>query len=132
MITPEQYAEAIATKKAAEETINAYHIQMNEAFQQRLKDNPIFTDEELRYSATDLCPCGHGIAYPVQCGFTHYWDCSAILKGIADPSVEHCGKLPFVFYEIKSEQQPSAQGRTTRGMFRPRPAGPVEGGGGGR
>jgi hypothetical protein len=82
-----------------------------------LEDNPIFTDDELRYSARDLCPCGHGLAYPKECGTSHYWDCSAILKGIADSKIAHTGRLPFIYYSIKSE---SAQNGTTRGVFIPK------------
>lgn len=75
-----------------------------------------FTDEELRYAAIARCPCGHGMAYPKD-GFSTmhgYWDCSAIWKGCADPDVKHESQLPFAFYEIKSEDQPSAHGATTR------------------
>jgi hypothetical protein len=48
-----------------------------------------------------------------------YWDCSAILTGEAIPvgqpgAVKHEARLPFAFYEIKSENQPSARGATTR------------------
>lgn len=82
-----------------------------------MAENPIFTDDELVYSANQLCPCGHGLAYPKDCGPSHYWDCSAILKGIADKSVQHTGQLPFAFYYIKVE---SERNGTTRGVFKPR------------
>lgn len=79
----------------------------------------------LVYSATSRCPCGAGLAYEVggdgrpvghQSGA---WDCAAILLGVAIEigelgSVQHVGKMPFVFYDIKEETQPSANGRTTR------------------
>ena len=42
------------------------------------------------------------------------WDCSAILLDMADANVKHEARLPFVFYEVKSERQPSAGGATTR------------------
>jgi hypothetical protein len=119
MITESQYEKAIEDEKAAREIINAYGKQERYAFSQRLIDNPIFTDDELIYAAFNLCPCGHGIAYPVNCGPGHYWDCSAILKNIASDDVKHTDKLPFVCYEIKSEKQPSARGATTRGVFKP-------------
>jgi hypothetical protein len=77
----------------------------------------------LVYAATSRCPCGAGLAYdrdgesgkPIQ----GYWDCSAILLDEAIPSgqsgaLQHTGRLPFAFYEIKSEEQPSAEGTTTR------------------
>lgn len=80
-----------------------------------------FTEDELRYAATKRCPCGAGLAYPPNgepkdgpFEFWSYWDCSEILKGTADTSVEHTAQLPFTFYEIKSEEQPSANGATTR------------------
>lgn len=78
---------------------------------------------DLVYAATSRCPCGAGLAYApadpdVQRG-TGCWDCSAILLGEAIPSgqpgsVQHTGRLPFAFYEVKGEGQPSTQGATTR------------------
>lgn len=48
------------------------------------------------------------------------WDCTAVLRGIAsanekneDGTHKH-PTFPFAFYEIKSENQPSAYGATTR------------------
>ena len=117
MISKEQYKKLIALNKRVEKKINEYHKQREEAFQKRLIENPIFTDDELFYSATALCPCGHGLAYPKDCGFQHYWDCSAILKGIADKNVEHTGQLPFSFYKVKGESEYNG---TTRGVFRPK------------
>lgn len=75
-----------------------------------------FRDKDLTYAATARCACGGGLAYGRG---MDYWDCSSILKGEAIPkdqagSVEHSARAPFVFYEIKSELQPSAAGRTTR------------------
>lgn len=121
MITEADYQKALDDKELAQEVINAYHKLKSEAFQQRLLDNPIFTDDELVYSADVLCPCGHGIAYPKGCGSFHHWDCAGILKGIADKDAEHCGQQPFVMTDYKSELQTSANGRTTRGVFRPKP-----------
>lgn len=118
MISEEDYQAAVKARAEAEQTINAYHAQAREAFARRLVENPVFTDDELHYSATSLCPCGHGLAYPKACGGDHYWDCSAILKGIADPKVEHTGRLPFMFYDVKGESEHRG---TTRGVFRPKP-----------
>ncbi len=118
MITKEQYEQAINQRDDAERIIQEYTRQQMEAFEQRMKDNPVFADDELIYSRYSLCPCGHGVAYPRGCGPFHYWDCSAILKGIHDKSVEHCGQLPFTTCDIKSEQGT----QTTRGVFRPKPA----------
>lgn len=75
---------------------------------------------DLIYAATARCPCGAGLAYREgDDPFRGFWDCSAIMLGTAVPSgepgaVEHTAELPFVFYEIKSERQPSAEGATTR------------------
>lgn len=74
----------------------------------------------LVYAATKRCPCGAGLAYKSGANpFDGAWDCSAILLGEAIPqgepgSVTHTARLPFVFYKIKSENQPSARGATTR------------------
>lgn len=101
-----------------------------------------YKDSELTYAAYSRCPCGAGLADPrggskwsSAGGTAGYWDCSDILKGEAWLASEHPGeepvpskhypakegwdgkhtdKLPFMFYEIKSEHQPSANGRTTR------------------
>lgn len=112
MITEQEYKDAIAQVDKAQETINQYHRERQQKFDDRMRDNPIFTDDELRYSAYELCPCGHGLAYPKDCGPRHYWDCSAILKGTADPKVQHTAKLPFMFYNIKSEDDNSRVGTT--------------------
>jgi len=69
----------------------------------------------LVYAAYDRCPCGAGLAYvPGSNPTAGNWDCSKILLGTADKEVTHTAKLPFIFYEIKSETQPSANGATTR------------------
>lgn len=76
---------------------------------------------QLRYSAGARCPCGAGLAYDINgedpsspFRGPSYWDCAEILLGTARTDVTHTAQLPFVFYEIKSEDQPSAGGRTTR------------------
>lgn len=82
---------------------------------------------KLVYAASARCLCGAGMAYPkngdypdgkpkgpLRWPYSGYWDCSAILLGTADPAVKHEAQLPFAFYEIKSEDQPSARGATTR------------------
>lgn len=83
----------------------------------------VYSDAELRYAATARCSCGAGLAYPAfEYNMHGAWDCADILTGRAIPSgqpgaVTHTDRLPFAFYEIKSEDQPSANGTTTR----PRP-----------
>ena len=117
MVTKTQYDEAVKQQKNAEKIINQYHEEQAASFNERLKNGPAFTDDELIYSAYNLCPCGHGLAYPKGCGAFHYWDCSAILKGEHDKSVEHCAQLPFTTTDIKSENDRRG---TTRGMLKPK------------
>jgi len=82
--------------------------------------NGFYTDDQLIYAAYARCECGAGLAYPEDADpFKGYWDCSDILTGRAIPkdepgAVKHSGRYPFIFYEIKSEKQPSANGATTR------------------
>lgn len=103
MISIKQYEEAVISKEQAEKIINQYLKEKRENFEKRLKENPIFTDDELFYSRTARCSCGAGLAYPKDCGPFHYWDCSAILKGIEDKTIKHTDQLPFIYYEIKGE-----------------------------
>ena len=117
MVTQKQYNEALEQTEAANEVIRQYHSEKDEKFKERLKNKPVFKDRELTYSMDQLCPCGHGLAYPRGCGPGHYWDCSAILKGLADEKITHTGQLPFAYYSIKSE----TKDRTTRGVCIPRP-----------
>jgi hypothetical protein len=79
-----------------------------------LKKEFSFDDEDLIYSAYARCTCGAGYAYPKKIGIHGAWHCSAILTGKAEAGSAHDGELPFSFYEIKSEQQPSAKNATTR------------------
>ena len=117
MITEEQYREALATQKAAQEIINLYGKQSIENFKARWerfeKQGEYFTDEDLRYSAGARCDkCGAGLAYPKGCDGFHQWTCSNVLKGIGTDKGH--GAYPFAFYEIKSEEQSSAYGHSTR------------------
>lgn len=120
MITEKQYKETLDEIERLEKIIDDYHEQKANEFIKRhedfLKGKSFYKDDELRFSKTTLCPCGFGLAYPKGCGGNHYWDCAGVLKGTADKGVEHCGELPFVFYDIKSEDEE----RTTRGIFRPK------------
>lgn len=114
MISKEQYEKAIKQIEEAEKVTAEYHRQRQELFNERMARNPVFTDDELVYAAFSRCPCGAGLAHPKDCGPTHYWDCSAILKGNADKDITHSGTYPFVFYSIKSETSQRAYGQTTR------------------
>lgn len=72
-------------------------------------------DSELIYAAMARCHCGAGMAYPRGIGGHGFWDCSGILTGRAMAGENtHCARLPFVFWSVKSESQPSANGATTR------------------
>lgn len=76
-----------------------------------------YTDEQLAYSAGARCSaCSAGLAHPLDHADAlrmSAWCCSAVLKGDADTTLKH-DRLPFAFYEVKSEFQPSAHGATTR------------------
>jgi hypothetical protein len=77
-----------------------------------LKDK--FIEDDLRYAARDRCPCGAGMAYPKNIGINGGWHCSDILLGRASVEDTHDPELPFAFYDIKSADQPSANGATTK------------------
>ena len=116
MITKEQYQEAVKKRGDAQEVLNAYHRQQQQTFEDRweaFKKGQPFKPEEIRYSATDRCVCGAGLAYPPSCGSNHQWDCSKVLLQEVKTNEGH-QSFPFAFYEIKSEIQPSAYGATTR------------------
>lgn len=73
-----------------------------------------FLPDELIYAATNRCLCGAGLAYPKNTSPRGSWYCSSILIGTAERGTSHDSGFPFAFYEIKSENQPSANGLTTR------------------
>lgn len=123
MTAAERYAEADRLSAQA----NDLRKQASELRRQELRAEPLA--KRLIYAAHNRCPCGAGLAYdpagevgcedgtPFQ--MPNAWDCSAILLGTAIPkgqpgSVQHTGALPFAFYEVQSENQPSAGGATTR------------------
>lgn len=72
-----------------------------------------FAADDLVFAATTRCHCDAGLAYPSDIGAHGFWCCSAILMGTA-AACRHTEPLPFMFYEVKCELQPSAAGRTTR------------------
>jgi hypothetical protein len=67
-----------------------------------------FTPAQLIYAESQRCPCGAGMAYVRGMGPPGFWDCSAILLGQGDMAAKHEARLPFVFYEVRSEEQPGA------------------------
>lgn len=94
----------------------------------RVEAGDPFTPSELRYAATARCHCGAGLAYPLDIGMHGEWMCSrcltepdAVNAELAAADAANGGArtkrhdaFPFMFYEIKSEDQPSARGATTR------------------
>lgn len=122
MITDEQFHEAMAQEEAAKKVIQAYGKQSLENFDARWKKflgGEFFTYADLRFAAGARCQCGAGLAHPKGCGPWHHWKCSAVLTGrVPDEKGERGipvhGEFSFQFYEIKSEDQPSANGTTTR------------------
>lgn len=113
MTKSEELYNAARQKEAeARETFN----KAREARTEELEATPL--PDRLSYAAYARCPCGAGMAYdklvPQKCLHDGHWDCSAIILGTANPDVQHTAKLPFMFYEIKGEDQPSANGATTR------------------
>lgn len=83
------------------------------AARKSFEEKKTYAASELIFAAFSRCPCGAGLAYPEGIGPHGSWDCSAILMGTASKE-EHTDRLPFTFYEVKSERQPSANGATTR------------------
>jgi len=114
------YEELISEARSCDEQAKKLRKQAQEIRHAELKAKAV--GDRLVYSAYARCPCGAGLAYDpcfedensVFVGpLSGYWDCSAILLGAAG-STKHTAKLPFAFYDILSEGQPSACGATTR------------------
>lgn len=119
------YLHEIDKAKAADSGVNAaterFHAASRELaekvetdIQKALQGNGPFLDTELVYAAAFRCLCGAGMAYPDGIALGGAWYCSAILKGEARREADHNAAHPFAFYEVKSEDQPSAYGQTTR------------------
>lgn len=79
-----------------------------------------FGTAELVYAADARCNCGAGFAYPRGIGPHGAWYCSRLLRGLGPVEAPHSQAMPFVFWSVKSEDQPSAGGLTTRGPDEPR------------
>lgn len=125
--TREQDDAVLAQAKAIEQRRNEEFRAKGEATEQRvaaLWESPDtatpYTLEELCFAAGARCGgCKLGLAYPKDAGFRGSWTCSGILLGTAPRDATKHDSLPFMFYEIKSEDQPSAQGATTRPAAQP-------------
>lgn len=118
----EELRKIVSTGKDAEKEINRRHAKNAENVEARIAAikkgdfSQRFNDSELVYAATARCQCGARFAYPSETSMHGAWMCSSILKGEdkALPPTVHDNDLPFAFYSIKSESQPSAYGATTR------------------
>lgn len=119
-LTDDALRAAIDAGNAASRELSRRAQAQAEAISERVKrtrqadPTAAFSADELRFAATERCACGAGLAYPIGCNVHDAWHCSAILRGIASRELAHSAPLPFSFYEIKSEDQPSARGATTR------------------
>lgn len=105
---------------------------VDQARQRALEAQPLV--ERLTFAAYERCACGAGMAYdpagkvrspgdsPLRT--PNAWECSTILRYYGGDlseedaeeakAVTHSAALPFAFYEVKSENQPSVSGATTR------------------
>lgn len=88
-------------------------IEQEQEVQRRIEGKEPFALHELTYSANARCRCGAGLAYPNHIGTHGAWYCSRLLRFPMD-ELNHDPARPFVFWEVKSERQPSAKGATTR------------------
>lgn len=116
-VTEDEYKQSIKDEKAAQLVQRRWFHQNRIAYEARLaefRNGRFFTKDELCYSSDAKCSCGYGVAYPKMTNNMHdKWTCAAVLLGRHAPNTQH-DAFPFAFYEIKSEDQPSAYGRTTR------------------
>lgn len=107
-----------AAKRIAQARNDSYQRRF-ESTEKKIRDGIPFAPSELRYAATVRCPqCGAGLAYPLDSGPLAAWYCS---ERLLNPNDENSGHetFPFAFYSIKSEDQPSANGATTRPAIAP-------------
>ena len=118
--TDDELRAAQTAGEAATQELSRRARAQSEAISERVKrtrradPSAAFSAAELIFAAYERCVCGAGMAYPIGCSPHDAWHCSAILRGIASRERAHSSPMPFSFYEIKSENQPSANGATTR------------------
>lgn len=121
-----------AEADALEAQAKAVRAKASEARQLELLSQPL--NDRMIYAAYDRCECGAGMAYDpaakgdptsplvMEASGPSKWECSDILRfstytadqKLAVKAATHTSPLPFAFYEVKSENQPSANGATTR------------------
>lgn len=123
----------LARAEQLEEKAKKLRGEASESRKQRDLKRPAF--DRLVYAAASRCACGYGMAYDPTGKLTaspdripssrpHSWECAGTLLYRANELSDdqrsfvkealHDSPLPFTFYEIKSESQPSAHGATTR------------------
>lgn len=131
----EKLARALAEKaERLSRDLEDVNAERSELRQQALELSPL--NERLIYAAATRCACGAGMAYdPANEAMAFFkgpskWECSDIIRfreltpeeQAAAKAATHTAALPFAFYEVKSENQPSANGMTTRERAIPQPA----------
>lgn len=111
-MTKEQLRVVVATGEAAQAELNRRYVIEEKAVLERCNSGePPFKDEELVFAKSYLCQCGERVAYPKGIGpFQGFWDCVGLLKRTAPPKGHpaakvHTDRLPFIFWNIKSEDQ---------------------------
>lgn len=113
--------EAAERVKSCEAALEAARKDLHDAHRAELAAKAV--SERIVYAASARCSCGAGLAYDPLAEdqgsvfngpLSGYWDCSAVILGTADESVKHTDRLPFAFWSVKEEGQPSAFGATTR------------------
>ncbi len=116
----EELRKIIDEGRTAEQELNLRLYEEGEQVKERVKgvflgdaNAVVFEDNELVWAATSRCQCSAGLAYPKNIGPNGAWYCSSVLTS-GDPDEVHSEPKPFMYYEIKSEKQPSAKGATTR------------------
>lgn len=107
--------------QASRNLVETLESEANEAWLAEQRARPLL--ERLTFAAYTRCACGAGLAYdpagPSGDPYSGAWECSAILLRTAIPSGQpgaktHTLAMPFLSWELLSENQPSAHGATTR------------------
>lgn len=100
-----------AGDKARTELNRRYNEEAEEILKRCDTGEPPFKDDELVFARDAKCPCGERLAYPKRTSPVRgFWDCVGLLKRTAPPkghpqAKTHTDRLPFVFWDIKSEDQ---------------------------
>ena len=142
-MAPTKAEKLIAEAEALEAKAKGLRDQVSAAHREALLAKPL--NDRLTYAAHARCDCGAGMAYDpaakgdptsplmLERSGPRQWECSDILRfetytsdqKLAVKAATHTSPLPFALYEVKSENQPSANGATTRERV-PQPESPAE------